>query len=81
MPRYEITDSEEDATTEEMPWGLFTQGSVVGRLSPDVTDCLTNTMAGKFTVRVPPVCRNTIPIRCVIPHLHYSILMARLHAG
>jgi hypothetical protein len=79
VPRCEITDSEEDTTTEEIQCEVFTQGSVVGQFSRDVINCFT--MTGKFTVRVPPDCRNTIHIHCVIPRLQYSILMARLHAG
>jgi hypothetical protein len=81
VPRCEITDSEEDTTTEEIRvrWEIFTQGSAVGRFSPDNIDCLK--MTGKFAVRVPPNCRNTIPIHCVISRLHYSMLTARLHAG
>jgi hypothetical protein len=59
VPRCEITDSEEDTTTEEITWKMFIQGSIVGRFSRDIIDCLTWT--DKFTVRVPPDCSNTIP--------------------
>jgi len=58
---------------------MFTQGSMVGPFSRDIIDCLT--LTDKFTVQVPPDCRNTIPIHCVIPRLQYSTLMERLHTG
>jgi hypothetical protein len=79
VPSCEITDSVEDTTSEGTVEEMFTKGSVVSRISPDIINCLT--IAGKFTVLVPLDCRNIIFIHYVIPDPHYSILTARLHTG